>query len=132
MKIERFHWSILGSGHPIDATLFPDLHTLAMDTVQSSETIQADLNARDKAEEQRQNEIRASIRSLKTNLLITFVIMVCSAITDPMPHYMRAYVISFIKAMSPVITMAANFGKVKEYLNDIKENFRLEFCRTVE
>lgn len=78
-----------------------------------------------KSEEQRNNEIQASIRSLKTNLLITFVIIVVAIITDPMPQYAKAYVISFVKAASPVMTMVVNFGKVKEYLNDVRESFRL-------
>jgi len=57
-----------------------------------------DPDARIRAENQRQNEIRASIRSLKTNILIVLVIIISAVMTDPMPYKVRAYVISFLKA----------------------------------
>lgn len=97
------------------------------ESVQDSVLDYAAQDARN-AEEQRNNEIRASIRSLKTNLMITLVIIVSAILIEPLPQYAKAYVISFVKAASPVITMVANFGKVQEFLLDLKENFRLKCC----
>ncbi len=80
------------------------------------------------AEEQRNNEIRASIRSLKTNLLIPLVIALSATIIDPLPLHSKAYVMSLIKAVSNVTTIVVNFGKVKQFLFDVKENLPFKCC----
>lgn len=82
----------------------------------------SDVNSRD--DEKRNSEIRASLRSLKTNLMIIVVTLASAAILNHSPHEINTPIISAIKASSPVVTMFANFGKVKEYIEELKESFR--------
>jgi len=118
--------SAVESGNSLSGGLGVSIHQIELQIIDESRVQDPNeiRDARLRAENQRQNEIRASIRSLKTNILIVLVIIIFAVInTDPMPYNVRAYIISFVKASSPVITTVANFGKVKEYLSDIKEIF---------
>lgn len=78
-------------------------------------------------EERRNNEIRASMRSLKTNFIIFIALPVFAAIVRYLPEEIHLPIISALKATSPVATMAVNFGKFKQNLEELKEALKSNF-----
>jgi len=73
-----------------------------------------------RVEDQRRSEIRACYNSLKTNIMITIITVLCLSILNFLPLILT----SSLKAFSPVVTMFANFGKFQEFIKESNVFFR--------
>ena len=74
-----------------------------------------------------EKEINAALKSLKTNLLLTFAFLVLFLILFFLPNSISVFVISVAKGVIPLMTSITNFDKITNLFHSYIANFSLKF-----
>ena len=75
-----------------------------------------------KREQQRENEINSAIRSLSTNLIVSFMFLGFTVIWPFINELLLVTVLSVLKVLIPVIAVASNFVIIHSLLLERVQN----------
>jgi len=82
-------------------------------------------------EKRRQAEIRASILSLKTNLILTFIFLAFAFIAGLVIGPLSNVLLSIVKTWTPIITMIVNFQLIRNAIDNFFSSLKKALSKKI-